>query len=337
MIEEYFLLSEKVLSKLFRLPPKAPSYFLLKGDASERNFVRIKYYEKSQIKNSILMIYPNREDNSLKDYLDIQRLLKNHKLPVPEVFAFSIEDAVALLEDLGDQTLLQALSRHPEEIDSLYVEAIEILARMQSSLNVGKEESIAFKRKFDTEKYLYELNFFRKNYIENLLGKKIQKEHSHIFDQGFYKMSKMLAEYEPLVFTHRDYHSRNLMVKKGKIVMIDFQDARLGPPQYDLVSLLKDSYVSLEEAFVEKMINHYFIMRENCNFPVKDKVNFMRFFYICALQRNLKAIGTFAFQKVSRGREDYLQYIKPTFEYVKKNPLIKGDFAILWEVLSKYL
>jgi aminoglycoside/choline kinase family phosphotransferase len=120
---------------------------------------------------------------------------------------------------------------------------------------------------------------------------------------------------EPRVVCHRDYHSRNLMVRDGRLVVIDFQDARMGPDTYDLVSLLRDSYVELPEADVDALTT-VFLERtgQSC-----DAAAFGRRFDLMALQRNLKALGTFGYQASARGNQTYLPYVSRTLGYVRDN------------------
>lgn len=288
-------------------------------------------------KSCILMIYPDRANNSLSDYIEIRALLNKYRLPVPEILGVSEEDGVCALEDLGNKTLQTAISDEPESINKYYRLTVEMLAKMQSSVSRDDNgDCAAFRRRFDKSKFFSELDFFRENYIEKLLGRSVKKSHKEIIDKEFLRLSGLLADYLPVVFAHRDFHSRNLMVTKNNIVMIDFQDARLGLPQYDLVSLLRDSYVEFEAEFVEEMIAFYFECRIKFNFPIKDKDVFMAFYHLCAIQRNLKAVGTFAFQKASKGKDGYLCYIPPTLAYVKNNPLLESEFSTLGEVLDIY-
>ena len=97
---------------------------------------------------------------------------------------------------------------------------------------------------------------------------------------------------------HRDYHSRNLMLRDGRLYIIDFQDARLGPDTYDLVSLLRDSYVDLPEQVVDELIAYFLALQGRSGGRART---FRRRFDLMALQRNLKALGTFGYQTTARG------------------------------------
>jgi N-acetylmuramate 1-kinase len=136
---------------------------------------------------------------------------------------------------------------------------------------------------------------------------------------------------EPRVLCHRDYHSRNLMVHAGQLFVIDFQDARMGPNTYDLVSLLRDSYVDLPETLVESL-------RDDFGAEVDESpVEFRRRFDVMAMQRNLKALGTFGFQAVSKANPVYAQYVPRTLRYVRDNLERNSRFSRLHDILAPLL
>ena len=114
---------------------------------------------------------------------------------------------------------------------------------------------------------------------------------------------------------HRDYHSRNLMWRDERLCIIDFQDARLGPDTYDLASLLRDSYVDLPEQVVDELIAYFLALQGRS----AESAEFRRRFDLMALQRNLKALGTFGYQTTARRNPVYIQYIPRTLNYVRAN------------------
>ncbi len=132
---------------------------------------------------------------------------------------------------------------------------------------------------------------------------------------------------------HRDYHSRNLMLHESQLYIIDFQDARMGPETYDLVSLLRDSYVDLPEQTVDDLIA-YFLAVKGVTGADPD---FRRRFDVMALQRNLKALGTFGYQTTARRNPVYIQYIPRTLRYVRRNLENQPRFARLRELLATHV
>jgi aminoglycoside/choline kinase family phosphotransferase len=140
---------------------------------------------------------------------------------------------------------------------------------------------------------------------------------------------------EPRVLCHRDYHSRNLMLKAGELFIIDFQDARMGPDTYDLVSLLRDSYVDLTSRQVDELIAYFLALKHGATGATPaEAAEFRRRFDLMALQRNFKALGTFGYQTVTRQNSVYIQYMPRTLNYVRGNLSKYPRFARLQELLA---
>ena len=143
---------------------------------------------------------------------------------------------------------------------------------------------------------------------------------------------------EPRVLCHRDYHSRNLMLHDGGLFIIDFQDARMGPDTYDLVSLLRDSYVDLDSRQVDELIAYFLALKHGtaaCR-PA-EAAEFRRRFDLMALQRNFKALGTFGYMTVARGNPVYIQYIPRTLNYVRANLAKYPRFGRLRGILAELI
>ena len=139
---------------------------------------------------------------------------------------------------------------------------------------------------------------------------------------------------EPPVLCHRDYHSRNLMLYQGSLHIIDFQDARMGPDTYDLASLLRDSYVDFNDQQVDALIAFFLAQRGGSKEEDRD---YRRRFDLMALQRNLKALGTFGFQTTTRGNTVYIQYIPRTLNYARANLARYERFGRLRDLLAEHL
>jgi hypothetical protein len=199
-----------------------------------------------------------------------------------------------------------------------------------------KGDCVAFGWAFDVPKLLSELNFFLQHTVEGLWGKNIVPDHRQELHWQFLTICQVLAD-QKRYFTHRDYHSRNLMVQEGKLRVIDFQDARMGPCHYDLASLLRDSYVCLEEKMVEDLIEYYLKRKEESEGDQIDRREFRRVFDLMALQRNLKALGTFGYQTIAKGNDRYLKSIPRTLGYVRKNLDRNRELQELKKVLAPYL
>jgi aminoglycoside/choline kinase family phosphotransferase len=272
-------------------------------------------------------------------FLAVQSHLSAVGVDVPAVLDSDPERGFILLEDLGDVTLL----RHLQEVSTAEVErhfyerVIDSLVKLQVSASPkGKASQLeAFKLRFDHEKLMWEVGFTIEHFYELYLKRQLSDKNRKIMVEGFSEICTKLAA-EPTVLTHRDFHSRNIMVTGDRLVMIDFQDARMGPRQYDLASLLKDSYYQLEESQVERLLDYYVARWEATSGAPLDRGKFREIFDLMAVQRNFKAIGSFASFLNRRSDATYLKYIGNTFENIRRNLLKYPKYSDLREVLFHY-
>jgi aminoglycoside/choline kinase family phosphotransferase len=197
---------------------------------------------------------------------------------------------------------------------------------------MASEPCTAFASAFDVDKFVWELQFFSRHFLEGYRGASLNGAVRQALDEEYTRIALELAE-ESRVLCHRDYHSRNLMLHEGRLHIIDFQDARMGPDTYDLVSLLRDSYVDLSDQQVEELIAFFLALKRTSANPLE----FRHRFDLMALQRNLKALGTFGFQTIARGNPVYIQYIPRTLSYVRANLARHQRFGRLRDLLSQHL
>lgn len=333
---------KRILEMLARHDGTAPHNIRLEklpGDASDRRFYRARLPEgKSYIVMLLETGFPAPEDPDVLPYINVLYHLNLCRANVPKLHLYDPALGLLLLEDLGETTL-EDVVRQQGVTASLpfYRQAIDELLKIQI-IGTRKrcERCIAFHRSFDEEKLLWELNFFREHTLEGYLGSKIRPGDVQRLEEAFRQLCRRIAA-EPRFLTHRDYHSRNLMVRDGRIGVIDFQDARLGPLQYDLVSLLRDSYVVLPETMREELTDYYVQEKDRMEKTVTDRVRFREIFDVVSVQRNLKAAGTFGYMAIIKGKERYLQYLPDTFRYVRENLEKHRALRGLKEALLPYL
>jgi hypothetical protein len=238
-----------------------------------------------------------------------------------------------VLEDLGDVTLQAHLGAAPAQAHAaLYREAVALIARVQQRGAELERPGLPFSVAFDVEKLTWELEFFLKHFVAAYRGVTIEAPLLEAIRKEFAAIVEELAG-EPRVLCHRDYHSRNLMLHDGRLCMIDFQDARMGPDTYDLVSLLRDSYVDVNEAAVDDLTAYFLALKG----PSVGAAEFRARFAVMALQRNLKALGTFGYHTVTRDNPVYIQYIPRTLRYVRDNLARQARFARLRDLLAALL
>ncbi len=314
----------------------------LRGDASDRRYFRLLFDPPLPTGPTAVLMVLSAEGGADRGrelpYLDVQRHLRNAGIPVPGIYRYDEGRGLLLIEDVGDVTMSDRLEgAGPVERETLYRQAIDILTAIQERATRGSEaDCVAFTLAFDVAKLMWELRFFLEHAVQGLWSKEIGGQDRERIEALFEYICAELAA-EPRVFAHRDFHSRNIMVSEGGLVVLDFQDARLGPATYDLASLLRDSYHCLEEGLFESLIDYYLDRREAGGAPSFDRIRFRERFDLMALQRNLKAIGTFAFQKAVKGNSRYLPYIPTTLGYVRENLARHPRHDELRRLLVRYI
>ncbi|NIQ37806.1 MAG: phosphotransferase [Proteobacteria bacterium] len=310
----------------------------LGGDASDRNYYRLHLRGGTTNIPKTLVVMELQAPFAGQElpFINIRNTLEKSGLGVPRLYGTESKEGLVFLEDLGDEILQGKIERQkPESIEALYHEALDMVVTMQCDLDLSTD-CVAFKIAFTVEKFFWELDFFRTHYIEGLLGKKIDPDDREAMDRFFLWLSSLMED-EDKVFTHRDYHSRNLIYHDGRLKILDFQDARLGLAQYDLASLLQDSYVVLRDELRESLLDYYLSRMEEKTSEKIDRPPFRYVFDMTSVQRNLKAIGTFAYQAVERNNPGYVKYIPATLTYVRGNLGKYDELTPYRPILTKYL
>jgi len=303
----------------------------LAGDASTRRYFRVFRRDGS---TAIVMVQPHAGLNEEASFLDVHGFLERLDLPVPRIERHLPEQGLIVLQDLGDELLESVVQAEDyPRIGKLYEEAVDILVRMRRYTAKITGGCGAFSLAFDETKLMEEFAFFVTHFVRGFCALEPPRAAMRTLEDFFRRVARFLAA-QPRVFTHRDYHSRNLLARGAKLVMIDFQDARMGPAQYDLASLLRDSYVTLPEDLVERLITRY------CDAALPGTDSHERFVYVfdvMSLQRNIKALGTFGYQSSVRGSTRYVSSIPRTATYVERNIQRYEEFARFRAVVEEYV
>src|SRR4051812_45407557 len=311
------------------LAVRKPRIVPLTPDASDRRYFRVLIPESPSI---VLSLYSAAFDVRTLPFVNVATLMARMPVPIPEVLGHADDIGVLALQDLGDVTLQAHLgAATPEEHAARYREAVALIATLQRrGAELESPEYLPYGISFDVEKLTWELDFFTRHFLEAYRGVTLADDQRAALKEEFAAIVHELAT-EPRVLCHRDYHSRNLMLHEGQLYLIDFQDARMGPDTYDLVSLLRDSYVDLADQTVDELIAYFLALKGN-----PDDPDFRRRFNVMALQRNLKALGTFGYQTTARRNPVYIQYIPRTLRYVRRN-LTLPRFSRLRDLLATHV
>ncbi len=241
-----------------------------------------------------------------------------------------------MIEDLTDRTFERALKEGANR-RKLYSDAIDRLARLRVHAELNPDRTcVAWSRAFDYDLYHWEFEHF----IEYGLlarGAKPTEAELKTLRKHFERISRELAD-APRGFSHRDYQSRNIMVlAKGEQVVIDFQDALQGPRQYDLVALLRDSYVELDRPLIDAMLQRYLKEFESEGGPRLDPGEFVGFFDLLTVQRKLKDAGRFVFIDRVKKNPSFLVHIPSSLHYVRDALKRRPELREVQEILLKHV
>jgi N-acetylmuramate 1-kinase len=315
-------LLQQLFSKAAHVPRIAP----LAADASTRRYFRIHWDAPAAGRpaSCVMMVCEPWQPQDTPDFLAVGQHLRAHGVRVPEVYGVSPHQGLMCLEDYGDCTLTaQWQMNTPAQQLAWGQRAIDELVKMHTRGTQHYDPACpAFKLAFDVPKLLSELQFFRDHAIEGLWQYTLTPPARDDLDAAFETLCALLAS-APRCFCHRDYHGWNIMACDGAVGVLDFQDARLGPQPYDLASLLTDRGTPdlLGSALMTALTDYYIQCLEAETGRRTDRDAFDQLFDYVAIQRCLKATGTFAAMAVLRQRPQYLPYIPPALAYLR--PLLR--------------
>jgi len=296
------------------------------ADASFRRYFRITNAESTYI---IMDAPPEKED--CKPFIRIATILFDFGLNVPQILKQDLEQGFLLLNDLGTTVFLSELNN--DTVDEMYTSAMKALLQLQKNTPPDLPD-------YDEALLRNELNLFPEWYLTKHLNITLSSEQKEVLEQTFDSLIKNSLE-QPQVCVHRDYHSRNLMVNKDKPDypgVIDFQDAVIGAVTYDLVSLLKDCYISWPREKVEEWVKYF--QTEATSLEIISEVSFyefLRWFDLMGLQRHLKVAGIFSRLYHRDGKDGYLNDIPLTMDYIYDVLKRYPEFKPLQNLLSDIL
>ena len=305
----------------------------LTPDASTREYFRVKWNDET----AIACVYPEIFVACEHSYIDVTNLFLVSSLPVAKIYDYSEDLGTIILEDFGDTILRDVLLASGEEKrEKLLDEAISLIAKIQAATPKAIEiDSIASRLKFDEEKLAWELNFFKEHYFTSLKKQPLPAETDEKLTAEFTEIAREL-ETKATVLCHRDFHAANLMLDyEGSLRIIDHQDARLGSVAYDLVSLLLDRVSAPPaEDWVDAKKLFFLSEREKLGLETLDNDDFNYEFDLQAIQRCLKAAGTFSYQSTFRAKAYFVPFIKPMFQIVLESAQKLDRFPVLQSVLE---
>ncbi len=302
----------------------------ISGDASFREFYRLQKGRHT----SIIVQAKKEKFKNLITYIVVNNILKKNKIYAPKLITNHYDNNIIEISDLGNKSFYEFIIKKKSKFNN-YKNLVRIIIKLQ---NIKPRRTYHFgKYKINFQSYSIknlhkESDLFFDWYLQYCLKSSKQKKIKNILKKELTKVYKKLY-FKNTVFVHRDFHASNIMVNKNKLGLIDSQDAIIGNPLYDLVSLIDDVRIKLPSNLQERLFNFYY---SKSKLKKEQYKNLKNDFEILSVQRNLKILGIFVRLFKRDGKPDYLKYLPYTWRLIErrlKNPVFE-NFNLMFK---KYL
>jgi hypothetical protein len=297
---------------------------------SDRSFYRIRDNDRLFV---VMASSSLRYD--IKSYIAVDEFLFKHSIGVPEILGYDEERHMVIMEDLGDESLYSLLKGTApiEEKLNCYKKVLLFLAELQMKTAADLDTCDYLRgRNFSYEAFRWETDYFTECFLRRFCGLQIEKEEE--LEKEFHLLAARL-EGEPRYFMHRDFQSQNIYFKEGQVRIIDFQTATRGLLHYDAASLLKDAYYVLEEIDRVSLLEFYLEILVNEWGLELNRERFVRTFHCTGLQRNMQALGAFAFLTMDKGKKAFAAHIPNGLFYLTDALKQFPEFPLLQWLVQK--
>ena len=268
------------------------------ADASFRRYFRLR-----KAKQSVILMDAVLEKASLAPFVDVTKRLLAVGVHVPAILEMNLEEGFLILEDLGSLQLLDALQ--PLNYLNFYSLALEEILKMQQAETTGLPL-------YDKTFLTFEMELMQTWFLEQYIELELDKNDINCIQEALDTISEEVLKQPQGYFVHRDFHSRNIMVRQdGVLGVIDYQDAMNGALTYDLVSLLRDLYIELPKEMVIQLLLAF----RDISASDVDDATFIRWFDFMGLQRHIKVLGIFARLYLRDDKDAYLKDLPLTLKY----------------------
>lgn len=283
-----------------------------------------KYYRVTNGEEIHVLMQCKKDDPDYERHLEYTRFFTDQGVPVPQLISAKPENMRAIFEDAGDMSLYSFLKypRTGEETEKVYRKAIDAVVMMHTIKENDLSECVLLKeRVFDHKYFRWETDYFIEMFVKGLWG--ISIDNSSGLEKELDALA-VKADSLPKNVIHRDLQSQNIMVMKDELRLIDFQGARIGPPAYDIASILWDPYHCLDDALRGRLIEYYVerMMAETDGF---DEGSFRDSLVTCRLQRHMQALGAYGFLSKVKGKKYFLKYVPEGLRLLKEDANVCAD------------
>ena len=312
-----------------------------------------KYFRVKSNRRTVVLMKCNDEDQDFSRHIEYTGFFRRYSIPVPELIEADHQNMSAVFEDIGNQSLYNWLKcqREKEQIEKVYRQVIDVLILIHTVATEHVSECpILSNRLLDYKHLRWETDYFIERFVkgtENIMVKDLSALNSE-----FHRLALKVASF-PKTVIHRDFQSQNIMITKdGAPRILDYQGARIGPPAYDVVSILRDPYYRLEDDMRERLLNYY-ISKVIPPAPPSEKVGrgdlkigewgitekeFRETLLPCRLQRHMQALGAYGFISSVKGKKYFLKYVPEGLRLLKEDiSLSKDEYPELHNLITAIL
>ncbi len=293
----------------------------ISGDASNREFFRLKKGDKT----SIIVQATKDKHKNLLSYIVINNILKKNKIRAPKLISNYYKYNMMEISDLGEKSFYDLVVKKKNKLQD-YKNLIKLILKLQK-IKIKKSYNFG-KHKIKLEKYSIknlqkESDLFFHWYLRYFLKGSKLKKIEIILKKELNKIYKKLY-FKNNTFVHRDFHASNIMTHKGTFGLIDSQDALVGNPLYDVVSLIDDVRIKLSNNLQDQLLKFYYV---NSKLKKEKFENLKNDYDILSIQRNLKILGIFVRLSKRDKKDNYIKYLPYTWKLIEKrlkNPIFKN-------------
>lgn len=294
---------------------------VVSADASYRKYYRLILKDKT-----FVVMDSSIQLESIYPFIDVSVRLLKSSVQIPRVYSQNLQDGYLLLEDLGDTHLINILNEMSYKL--LYMKSISEILKMQKSDTTGLDL-------YDEEFLNFEMGLMQEWFLERYQNIYLSLEDKQDLNTILELVKDEVLSQPQGYFVHRDFHSRNIMFAgRGKVWVIDYQDARIGALTYDLASLLKDVYIKFDRAKILELVIEFKLLKGRELADVSDE-QLIRWFDFTGLQRHIKILGIFARLKLRDNKPAYIKNIPMTLEYIYEMVELYPELEPLKRVLDK--
>jgi NDP-sugar pyrophosphorylase family protein/aminoglycoside/choline kinase family phosphotransferase len=303
-----------------------------------------KYYRMRKNRNTEILMQCFRGDPDFHRHIEYTHFFQEHAIPVPKLLHVEPENMSAIFEDLGDLSLYSFLKcpREQQETEEVYKRVIDILILLQTAATEHISECpLLQNRVFDYEHLRWETSYFIERFVEGI--RNISIRNISALDNEFHKLA-LKVDSIPKTIVHRDFQSQNIMIMRGRVPRIlDYQGAKIGPPAYDVASLLWDPYYRLEDDMRERLLNYYMkrLIKPAVSpftkggFRGITENEFRETLLPCRLQRHMQALGAYGFLGKMKGKKYFMKYVPEGLRLLIEDvSLAKDEYPELYDLVT---